>query len=345
MIPQNILLIRQKKMTLHDPFVLILIPVVTALFLYKEKKAGVLSAFKFSSGELVGRLKSSFKLTLSRNLIYVRILAVILVLFALARPQSPVADSKIQSEGIDIVLAIDCSTSMLAEDFKLGGRRQNRVEVVKSVVRDFITGRKNDRIALVAFASRAYTVCPLTLDYGWLLDNLARVRTGLVEDGTAIGSGMATSINRLRDSKAKSKVVILLTDGRNNTGTISPLTAAEAAKALKIKVYTIGAGSKGPVPYPVKDFFGNTVYQPVEIDIDEDTLIKIADMTGAKYFRATGTESLRTIYKEIDGLEKTVIEEKGYLEYNELFMVFLVPGLLVLLLEIVLTNTILRKIP
>jgi Ca-activated chloride channel family protein len=332
-------------MNLHDPLVLILIPLIIPLFLYKRRKRAAVSAFKFSSGDLVGKLKGSLKLKLSQNLIYLRVLAVILLIIALSRPLAPVADSKIQSEGIDIVLAIDCSTSMLAEDFKLGGQRQNRIEVVKNVVRDFILGRKNDRIAIVAFASRAYTVCPLTLDYGWLLDNLDRVRTGLVEDGTAIGSGIATSLNRLRDVKAKSKVVILLTDGRNNTGKISPLTAAEAAKALKVKVYTIGAGSKGPVPYPVKDFFGNTVYQPIQIDIDEDTLIKIADMTGAKYFRATDTESLRKIYKEIDGLEKTAIEEKGYMEYNELFGIFLTLSLLVLFLEIVLSNTILRKLP
>lgn len=332
-------------MNLHDPLVLILIPLIIPLFLYKRKKQGAVSAFKFSSGDLVGKLKGSLKLKLSQNLIYLRVLAVVLLIIALSRPLAPVADSKIQSEGIDIVLAIDCSTSMLAEDFKLGGQRQNRIEVVKNVVRDFILGRKNDRIAIVAFASRAYTVCPLTLDYGWLMDNLDRVKTGLVEDGTAIGSGIATSLNRLRDVKAKSKVIILLTDGRNNTGKISPLTAAEAAKALKVKVYTIGAGSKGPVPYPVKDFFGNTVYQPVQIDIDEDTLRKIADMTGAKYFRATDTESLRKIYKEIDGLEKTAIEEKGYMEYNELFGIFLILSLSVLFLEIVLSNTILRKIP
>jgi Ca-activated chloride channel homolog len=332
-------------MNLHDAFVLILIPIITLLFLYQQKKQGAVSAFKFSSGELVGKLKGSFKLKLSQNLIYLRLLAVALLIFALARPLTPVADSKIHSEGIDIVLAIDCSTSMLAEDFRLGGQRQNRVEVVKNVVKDFIMGRKNDRIAIVAFASRAYTVCPLTLDYGWLLDNLERVKTGLVEDGTALGSGIATSLNRLKDAKAKSKVVILLTDGRNNTGKISPLTAAEAAKALKIKVYTIGAGSKGPVPYPVKDFFGNTVYQPIQIDIDEDTLMKIADMTGAKYFRATDTESLRKIYKEIDAFEKTDIEEKGYLEYNELFSVFLILALVLLLSDIILSNTILRKIP
>ncbi|MDD5129036.1 MAG: VWA domain-containing protein [Candidatus Omnitrophica bacterium] len=332
-------------MSLHNPFVLFLIPIAVLFFLYKQKKQSSESGFKFSSGELVSKLRGSFKLKLSQSLIYLKILAVVLLIFALARPQTPVADSKIQSEGIDIVLAIDCSTSMLAEDFKLGAGRQNRLEVVKSVVKDFIMGRRNDRIAIVAFAARAYTVCPLTLDYGWLLDNLDRIKTGMVEDGTAIGSGIATSLNRLKESKGKSKVVILLTDGRNNTGKISPLTAAEAAKALKIKIYTIGAGSKGPVPYPVQDFFGNTVYQPVEIDIDEDTLMKIADMTGGKYFRATDTESLRKIYKEIDTLEKTIIEEKGYSEYNELFSSFLILSLVFLFLDIVLSNTILRKIP
>jgi len=332
-------------MSLHNPFVLILIPMIALFFLYKQKKQSSESGFKFSSGELVSKLRGSFKLKLSRNLIYLRMLAAVLLILALARPQIPIDDSKIQSEGIDITLAIDCSTSMLAEDFKLGGKRQNRLEVVKNVVKDFIMGRKNDRMAIVAFAARAYTVCPLTLDYGWLLDNLDRVKTDMVEDGTAIGSGVATSLNRLKDSKGKSKVVILLTDGRNNTGKISPLTAAEAAKALKIKVYTIGAGSKGPVPYPVQDFFGNTVYHPVEINIDEDTLMKIADMTGGKYFRATDTESLRKIYKEIDALEKTVIEEKGYLEYSELFNLFLTLSLVFLFLDIVLSNTILRKIP
>ncbi len=333
-------------MSLHNPSVLILIPLLIALFVLRIRRGPRRQpGLKFPYGGLLGKPGTSLKLKLSKSLVYFRLVAVILLVLALARPQTPVADSKVQSEGIDIVLAIDCSTSMLAEDFKLGAQRQNRIEVVKSVVKDFIMGRRNDRIGIVAFAARAYTVCPLTLDYGWLLDNLARVKTGLVEDGTAIGSGIATSLNRLRDSGAKSKVIILLTDGRNNTGDISPLTAAEAAKALKIKIYTIGAGSKGPVPYPVKDFFGNTVYQPVEIDIDEDALIKIADMTGGRYFRATDTQSLRNIYKEIDSLEKTSIEEKGYLEYNELFGGFAVAALLLLLMEILLSNTILRKIP
>ena len=264
---------------------------------------------------------------------------------ALARPQSPIADLKIQTEGIDIVLSIDCSTSMLAEDFKLAGRRQNRLEVVKQVVKDFIKGRQNDRIGIVAFAARAYTACPLTLDYGWLLENLERIKIGLIEDGTAIGSGIASSLNRLNDIRAKSKVIILLTDGRNNTGKISPGVATEAARALKVKIYTIGAGTKGMAPYPVKDFFGNTVYQPAQIDIDEDTLRKIAQDSGGKYFRATDTESLREIYKEIDRLEKTIIEEKGYSEYEELFPYFLIPGLAILFLEIILTNTVFRKIP
>jgi Ca-activated chloride channel family protein len=321
------------------------VPVIAAVYVYVTKRAVSSSALKFSSGDLINGLKSTLKSRLSRKLIYLRVTALVLLLLALARPQSPVADSKIESEGIDIVLAIDCSTSMLAEDFQLAGKRQNRLEVVKSVVKDFIRGRQNDRIALVAFAARAYTACPLTLDYGWLMDNLERVKTGIIEDGTAIGSGITASLNRLKDSKAKSKVVILLTDGRNNTGKISPSTAAEAAKALGVKVYTIGAGTKGLAPYPVKDFFGNTVYQAVKIDVDEDTLMKISHTTNAKYFRATDTDSLRKIYKEIDTLEKTVIEEKGYLEYNELFPLFLIPGVLVVFLEIVLANTLLRKIP
>ena len=331
-------------MFFHNPLYLLCVPVVVAVILYAQRK-NVFLGFRFSNGDLVKGLKSSWKLQIAQKLFFLRIAAASLAVLALARPQSPIADSKVQAEGIDIVLSVDCSTSMLAEDFKLAGRRQNRLEVIKDVVKDFIKGRQSDRIGIVAFAARAYTVCPLTLDYGWLLENLERIKIGLIEDGTAIGSGIASSLNRLRDTKAKSKVIILLTDGRNNTGKISPLVATEAAKTLKVKIYTIGAGTKGMAPFPVKDFFGDTVYQPVQIDIDEDTLKKIAESTGGKYFRATDTESLRQIYKEIDRLEKAIIEEKGYLEYEELFPYFLIPGLAVLFLEIVLTNTVLRKIP
>lgn len=331
-------------MIFHSSLLLLLLPLAVFIIIYAQSK-NLASGFKFSSQDLIQDLKPTPKVFLSQKIIYLRLIAVALIILALARPQSPLADSKIAIEGIDIVLAIDSSTSMLAEDFKINGKRENRVEVIKDVVRNFIKGRQNDRIAIVTFAARAYTVCPLTLDYSWLLTNLERIKSGMLEDGTAIGSGIATSLNRLKNSKAKSKVIILLTDGRNNMGTISPLTAAEAAKALKIKIYTIGAGAKGLVPYPVRDFFGNKVYQQIEVDLDEDTLTKIASITNAKFYRATDTESLRNIYGEIDKLEKTPMQEKGYLQYNELFPLFLIPGLILLFLEIVLTNTILRKVP
>ncbi|MCU0651211.1 MAG: VWA domain-containing protein [Candidatus Omnitrophica bacterium] len=331
-------------MFFYTPIFLLLIPAcITAVYFagLSKKAAG----FKFSSASLVQGLKPSLKVIASGKLIYIRLAAAIFIALALSRPVSPTAESTIETEGIDIALAIDSSTSMLAEDFIYSGKRVSRIDVVKDVVREFIGARKNDRIAIVTFAARPYTICPLTLDYGWLLDNLERIKSGMVEDGTAIGSGIASSVNRLKNSSANSKIVILLTDGRNNAGKISPVTAAEAAKALKIKIYTIGAGSKGPVPYPVRDMWGNKVYQQAEVDIDEDTLTRIADITAAKYFRATDTESLRRIYAEIDKMEKTKIEEKGYREYNELFPFFLIPGLILLLAEIILSNTVLRKLP
>ncbi len=240
-----------------NPQFLVLLPLAGLFFLYAlKKKRSQFSAVKFTSETLLSGLRGSFKLILSRQMIYVRMLAFLLIIFALSRPQSPVADSRIQSEGIDIVLAIDCSTSMLAEDFKIAGKRQNRLDVVKKAVAEFIKGRKNDRISLVAFAARAYSVSPLTLDYGWLMTNLERIKAGMLEDGTAVGSGIAASLNRLRDSKAKSKVVVLLTDGRNNTGKIAPITAAEAASALNIKVYTIENSCK----FPQNFFISNNVF-------------------------------------------------------------------------------------
>lgn len=268
-----------------------------------------------------------------------------LFLLGLARPRIPLQETKIHSEGIDIVLAIDCSGSMLAEDFKIGGRRQNRLEVVKTVVEEFVQKRESDRIGMIAFAARAYTVCPLTLDYNWLIKNLERVKIGAIEDGTAIGSAISSSLNRLTSTEAKSKIIILLTDGINNAGKISPWTATEAAQALGIKIYTIGTGTKGLVPFPVQGFWQKTVYQNVKIEIDEEMLKKIADETKGKYFRATDTESLRKIYKEIDSLEKTLVQEVGFQEYKELFPYFLIPGLLFLILEVVLSNTALRKLP
>ncbi|MBU0682737.1 MAG: VWA domain-containing protein, partial [Candidatus Omnitrophica bacterium] len=216
---------------------------------------------------------------------------------------------------------------------------------VKNVLSDFVPKRPNDRIGMVAFAALAYTVCPLTLDHDWLEKNLERVNIGMIEDGTAVGSAITAALNRVKDSPAKEKIIILLTDGRNNAGRISPIAAAEAAKALGVKIYTIGAGTKGLAPYPVQDMFGNTVLRSVRIDMDEDLLKKIAEETGGEYFRATDTASLKKIYAKIDKLETTPIEESGYNIYRELFMFLLVPGLLLLVLETVLSNTLLRRIP
>lgn len=331
-------------MIFRDAWILLFTPLIV-VFVYFLKRRDIHSSIRFSSGNLVRMSRSTLRVVLARNLVYSRAGAIFLFLLALARPSIPLEETKVQTEGIDIVLAIDSSGSMLAEDFKIGTRRQNRLEVVKNVVQDFIKARKDDRIGMVAFAARAYTVCPLTLDYDWLIKNLARVEIGAIEDGTAIGSAISSSLNRLRDTQAKSKIIILLTDGINNAGKVSPLTAAKAAKALGIKIYTIGAGTRGLVPYPAQGFFGQTVYQNVRIEIDEDTLKKIAQETGGKYFRATDTESLRKIYKEIDLLEKTPIEETGFQEYKELFSKFLIIGLMFLMLEVIASNTILRRLP
>ncbi|MBN3037890.1 MAG: VWA domain-containing protein [Candidatus Omnitrophica bacterium] len=331
-------------MIFKDLWVLFFAPLVI-LLIYFVKKRDAFSSLRFSAQELLGGARPTLRLRLARNQVFLRALAVLLFLVALARPRIPIEEARVESEGVDIVLAIDASGSMLAEDFTIGGIRRNRLYVVKGVVEDFILERRSDRIGMVAFAARAYTVCPLTLDYDWLIQNLKRVEIGAIEDGTAIGSAISSSLNRLKTTEAKSKIVILLTDGINNSGRISPLTAAEAAKALGIKIYTIGVGTKGPVPYPVQQVWGRTIYKNVEIEIDEEALKKIAVETNAKYYRATDTESLREIYKEIDSLERTPVQQSGFQEYQELFDRFLLFALAILVLELVLSNTILRKIP
>ncbi|OGW76026.1 MAG: aerotolerance regulator BatA [Omnitrophica bacterium RBG_13_46_9] len=331
-------------MILKDGWALLFFPVII-FFVYFFIKKDLSSGIRFSSRELVKSPKRTLRLAAARNLFYLRLAALTLFLFALARPQSVSEETKIYTEGIDVVLAIDCSGSMRAEDFIISGIRQNRLEAVKIVVENFIRGRKGDRIGMIAFAARAYTVCPMTLDYDWLVENLERVKIGSIEDGTAVGSAIISSVNRLKDTEGKSKVIILLTDGINNAGRISPLTAAEAAKALGIKIYTIGAGTKGLAPYPMRTPWGETVYENVKIEIDEDTLKGIADETGGRYFRATDTESLKEIYKEIDVLEKTKVEEIGFRRYKELFPKFVIFGFIFLMLEIILSGTVLRKLP
>lgn len=327
-----------------DPAVfwlLLLLPLV--LFIEKRRRRG--PSFVFSFGELVKDLKQTARVRVAGSLIILKVSALALMIIALARPQAMLEGSKAVSEGVDIVLTLDTSTSMLAEDFMLGNKRINRYDLVKEVVKDFIRKRKDDRIAIVAFAARAYTVCPLTTDYGWLLENLDRVRVGMIEDATAVGSAIASSINRLRTSKTKSRIVILLTDGVNNAGNISPIVAAEAAKALKIKIYTIAVGTKGLSPYPLKDFYGRTVYRNIPIEIDEESMKKIAEITGGKYYLASDSEKLMRIYDEINRLEKSNIEHFGYREYTELFPFFLVPGLILLAIEIILSNTVFLKVP
>jgi len=331
-------------MFFKDSWILLFLPLIVFLvFLLRRRDTA--SSIRFSSAELLRQIRPTLKLKLARNLILLRAAVVILLLLALARPRLSLDETKVETEGIDIVLAIDTSTSMLAEDFKVGRTRQNRLEALKKVVEDFIGRRKSDRIGMVAFAARAYTVCPLTLDYPWLISNLERVQIGAIEDGTAVGSAISSSLNRLKDTEAKSKVVVLLTDGVNNAGKVSPLTAAEAAQALGVRIYTIGAGTKGLAPYPVRGLFGQKGYRNIKVEIDEETLKKIARISGGKYFRATDVKSLKDIYREIDALEKTPVEESGFQQYKELFPKLVVSALSLLLLEIFLSNTVLRRLP
>jgi len=268
-----------------------------------------------------------------------RLIVLAIVIIALARPQSTSKGQNVYSEGIDIVLALDISGSMLAEDFQ-----PNRIEAAKNVAQDFIGGRTNDRIGLVIFSGESFTQCPLTVDYEVLKTLIKPLKSGMIEDGTAIGLGLANAVNRLRESKAKSKVIILLTDGVNNRGEIDPITAAEIAKSFGIRVYTVGVGTIGEAPYPVQTPFGIR-YQMVPVEIDEKVLKQVAEMTDGKYFRATDNKKLRAIYQEIDQLEKTRIEVRSYRRYTELFYSFIFVALFLLIGDVGLSNTWLRKIP
>jgi len=253
-----------------------------------------------------------------------------LIVLALSRPQLEETTVERNAEGIDIMLAVDISTSMKAEDLK-----PNRFEAARNVADDFIKQRKSDRIGLVVFAGQSFTVCPLTLDHSLVNRLLADVQMGIVDDGTAIGMGIATAVNRLKESEAKSKVLIILTDGENNAGEIDPVTAADLAATFGIKIYTIGAGSEGTAPYPVQDPVFGKRYQNVKVNIDEEMLQKIANMTDGRYFRANDTEKLESIYETIDELEKTEVEEFIFTDYEDLYPNFLLPGIGLLVLALV----------
>jgi Ca-activated chloride channel family protein len=275
-----------------------------------------------------------------RHLPYIlRLITIGLLIVCLARPQSSSRSKDVTTEGIDIMLAMDISGSMLAEDFK-----PNRIEAAKKVAIDFVDSRINDRIGLVIFSGESFTQCPLTTDHAVVKNQLAALQSGMVADGTAIGEGFATAVNRLKDSKAKSKVIILLTDGVNNSGSIAPITAAEIAKTFGIRTYCIGVGTIGTAPYPMKTPFG-IQYQQMEVQIDEATMTSIAEVTGGKYFRATNNKSLKKIYDDIDKLEKTKIEVTEFSRHAEEFLPFAIVAAILLLLEIVLRYTVFRSIP
>ena len=318
-------------------FLLLLIPALSVWYYFRQKnrEGGV----RFSSLLPFSEVSSTRK-ERARHLPFIlRMAALALLIFALARPQSSAHGENVYTEGIDIVLALDISGSMLAEDFQ-----PNRIEAAKNVAQEFINGRTNDRIGLVIFSSESFTQCPLTVDYPVLKNLLKPVKPGMIEDGTAIGLGIANAVNRLKDSKSKSKVIILLTDGVNNRGEIDPITAAQIAASYGIRVYTVGMGTIGEAPYPAQTPFGIR-YQMMPVDLDENALTKIAAITDGKYFRATDNATLDKIYKEIDRLEKTRIEVRSYKRFTELFYSYVGLALFLLMVDVGISNTWLRKLP
>lgn len=292
-----------------------------------------------SSLEPFQRAPRSWKNYLRHLPFVLRLVVTTLLIIVLARPQSTDNWESSSTEGIDIVMAMDISSSMLAADLQ-----PNRLEAAKDVAAEFINGRPNDNIGLVSFAGESFTQCPLTTDHAVLLNLFGKMESGMIEDGTAIGVGIANAINRIKESSAKSKVIILLTDGSNNRGEIAPVTAAEIAKAFGIRIYTIGVGTQGTAPYPVQTAFG-VQYQNVPVEIDEVTLKQIASTTGGAYFRATDNAKLKEIYAEIDQMERTKISVKEYSKKQEEYLPFALLAMCLLLLEVVLRNSVLRTIP
>ncbi len=326
-------------MQFRDPLFFLLLLLIPGFFWLAGRNQKVWMPFSnLSSRELPS---ASLRILLYRLLPILRFIVLTLFITALARPVQPLAEKDFETQGIDIVIALDISGSMLAEDFK----PENRLFVAKEEAKKFINGRQNDRIGLVIFAKKAFSQCPLTLDYKILNHLVDEVQIGMIDDGTAIGMGLATAVNRLKSSTAKSKVVILLTDGDNNAGNIDPVTAAELAKTFGIKVYTIGVGRGGLVDFPVMDPLFGKRYVQVQMDVDEFTLKRVADITEGQFFRARDTESLHQIYTTIDKMEKTEVKVHLYKSYNELFKFFLIPAVLLLFLELALSRTILLKVP
>ena len=316
---------------------ILFIPII-GWYVFRNRKS--YPTLQVSSVKPVENSSVSYKIVLGHVLFALKMIGMALMILALARPQSTDSWENQSTMGIDIVLALDVSSSMLAQDFK-----PDRLEAAKNMAIEFISGRPNDRIGLVVFSGESFTQCPLTTDHAVLINLFKDIKSGMIEDGTAIGVGLANAVKRLKDSQAISKVIILMTDGVNNEGAIDPITAAELAKTYGIRVYTIGIGTMGTAPYPVQDMFGHTVLRPMKVEIDEPTLQHIADITDGRYFRATNNDKLREIYQEIDQLEKSKISVKQYSRKNEKFLIFAIPALALLLFEFLIRKTVLRSIP
>lgn len=323
----------------NPKYLLLLLLLIPMAVWYVYKQRSKQATIRMSSLEPFQRAPRSWKNYLRHLPFVLRMVVTTLLIVVLARPQSTDNWESSTTEGIDIVMAMDISSSMLAADLQ-----PNRLEAAKDVAAEFINGRPNDNIGLVSFAGESFTQCPLTTDHAVLLNLFGKMESGMIEDGTAIGVGIANAINRIKESNAKSKVIILLTDGSNNRGDIAPVTAAEIAKAFGIRIYTIGVGTQGTAPYPVQTAFG-TQYQNVPVEIDEVTLKQIASTTGGAYFRATDNAKLKEIYTEIDQMERTKISVKEYSKKQEEYLPFALLAMCLLLLEVVLRNSVLRTIP
>jgi len=323
----------------NPELLLLLVLLVPVLVWYILKNRSTEATIQISSINGFKLVNPSFKYYMRHVLFSFRVIAIALLIMALARPQSTKNWKDVTTEGIDIVLALDISSSMLAKDFN-----PNRLEASKSIAKEFIKDRPNDRIGLVVFSGESFTQCPLTTDHSVLINLFEEIESGMVKDGTAIGMGLATAVNRLKDSDTESKVVILLTDGVNNMGSIAPATAAEIATTFDIRVYTIGVGSQGKAPYPVNTPYG-VRYKDMEVEIDEEVLQQIATGTKGEYFRATNNQKLKSIYQQIDEMEKSRIEVKKYSEKSEEYLGFALIAGVLLLLEVLAKSTIMRGIP
>ena len=318
-------------------YLLLIIPLLAAWYWFRHKARQ--PEMEFSDVGAFAKAPKSIKTSLQHILFILRMLVLALLIVALARPQTTSKRQNINVEGIDIVLAMDVSSSMLARDFK-----PDRLEAAKNIAKDFIMKRPNDRIGLVIFSGEAFTQVPLTTDHAMIINMFREIKSGMIEDGTAIGDGLATAVSRLKESDAISKVIILLTDGVNNSGSVDPMSAAEIAKLYGIRVYTIGIGSRGYAPYPVQTPFG-TQMQQMKVQIDEDLLKKIADETGGHYFRATSNNKLKKIFEEIDKLEKSKIEVQEFRKKYEMFLPFALLAMALFGLELLLRYLVFRRIP